>query len=68
MSEMRELTDKDLDAVCGGGFSFSDSFNQVVQTNNAYQAGAAVGGSSVGGNGGNATNTQWLKQFNISII
>ena len=29
MSEMRELTDKELDAVCGAGFF--DSFNIVVQ-------------------------------------
>jgi hypothetical protein len=68
MTEMREMTDKELDTVCGGRFSISDSFNYVSQTNNATQVGAAVGGSSVFGNGGNATNTQWLKQFNISII
>jgi hypothetical protein len=68
MSEMRQLTDNELDTVCGGTFSISDSFNYVSQTNNATQVGAAVGGSSVTGNGGNATNVQWLKQFNISII
>jgi len=68
MSEMRQLTDNELDTVCGGTFSFSDSFNYVRQENNATQVGAAVGGSSVTGNGGNATNVQWLKQFNISII
>jgi len=68
MSEMRQLTDNELDTVCGGTFSFSDSFNHVYQQNNATQVGAAVGGSSVTGNGGNATNVQWLKQFNISII
>jgi len=54
--------------VCGGVFSFSDSFNYVKQTNDATQLAAAVGGNSYKGNGGNATNTQWLNQFNVSII
>ena len=66
MSEMRELTDKELDAVCGGGFS--DSFNIVVQPQIATQIGVAVGGFSVFGNGGNATVTNWLHQANVSII
>jgi hypothetical protein len=68
MSEMRELIGTELDAVCGGVFSFSDSFNYVKQTNDATQLAAAVGGNSYKGNGGNATNTQWLNQFNVSII
>jgi hypothetical protein len=69
MSEMRELTDTEVDAVCGaGGFSISDSYNWVTQANNAYQAAAAVGGYSVKGNGGNATVTQWLNQANWSVI
>src|SRR4029077_16696390 len=46
MSEMRQLTDKELDAVCGGGLLF-DSFNIVVQPQIATQIGVAVGGSSV---------------------
>jgi hypothetical protein len=62
MSEMRELSDTELDAVCGGGFSISDSYNWVKQTQVAYQSGAAVGGNSKWGNGGNATNTQTITQ------
>jgi hypothetical protein len=68
MSEMREMTDKELDAVCGGTFSFSDSFNYVRQENNATQVGAAVGGSSVFGNGGSAVVGQVLGQVNFSHI
>jgi hypothetical protein len=67
MSEMRELTDKELDEVCGGGF-FDHSFNIVVQPQIAFQAGVAVGGFSVFGNGGNATVTQVLGQLNFSNI
>jgi hypothetical protein len=52
MSEMRELTDTELDAQCGGGVL--DSFNIVVQPQIVTQVGVAVGGSSVFGNGGNA--------------
>jgi len=66
MSEMRELTDKELDTVCGGGFF--DSFNIVVQPQIATQVGVAVGGFSVFGNGGNATVTQWVGQVNFSHI
>ena len=66
MSEMRELTDKELDAVCGGGFS--DSFNIVVQPQIATQIGVAVGGFSVFGNGGNAAVAQMLGQMNFSYI
>jgi|SwirhirootsSR2_FD_contig_41_3167169_length_321_multi_6_in_0_out_0_1 hypothetical protein len=68
MSEMRELIDTELDAVCGGGFSFSDSFNRVRQTQSAWQIGVALGGSSVFGNGGNATNTQSITQTQSSTI
>ena len=67
MSEMRELTDTELDAVCGGGF-FDHSFNIVVQPQIATQVGVSIGGFSVFGNGGNATVTNWLHQANVSII
>ena len=66
MSEMRELTDKELDTVCGGGFF--DSFNIVVQPQIATQVGVAVGGLSVFGNGGNAVVAQVLGQLNFSHI
>ena len=66
MSEMRELTDKELDAVCGGGVF--DSFNIVVQPQIATQVGVAVGGSSVFGNGGPAVVAQVLGQVNLSHI
>jgi hypothetical protein len=69
MSEIRELIDTEIDAVCGGGgFPIIDSFNWVNQANNAYQAAAAVGGSSFFGNGGNAAVAQWLNQANQSVI
>jgi hypothetical protein len=64
MSEMRELTPEELDAVCGGGFSF----NIVVQPQIATQVGVAIGGFSVFGNGGNATVTQALGQMNFGHI
>jgi len=67
MSEMRQLTDKELDAVCGGGLLF-DSFNIVVQPQIATQVGVAVGGFSVFGNGGNAVVAQVLGQVNFSHI
>jgi len=67
MSEMRELTDTELDAVCGGGF-FDHSFNIVVQPQIATQVGVAVGGFSVFGNGGSANLTQLLAQANVSSI
>ena len=67
MSEMRELTDTEIDAVCGGGF-FDHSFNIVVQPQIATQVGVAVGGFSVYGNGGNASVTNWLHQSNVSVI
>jgi len=66
MSEMRQLTDKELDTVCGGGFF--DSFNIVVQPQIATQIGVAVGGSSVFGNGGSAVVAQVLGQLNFSHI
>jgi hypothetical protein len=66
MSEMRELTDTELDAVCGGGFF--DSFNIVIQPQIATQVGVAVGGFSVFGNGGNAVVAQGLGQVNFSHI
>jgi len=67
MSEMRQLTDNELDAVCGGGLLF-DSFNIVVQPQIATQIGVAVGGSSVFGNGGSAVVGQVLGQVNFSHI
>jgi hypothetical protein len=67
MSEMRQLTDNELDAVCGGGLLF-DSFNIVVQPQIATQIGVAVGGSSVFGNGGSAVVAQVLGQVNFSHI
>ena len=67
MSEMRELTDTELDAVCGGFFNFG---NVVTQTNIATQVGVAIGGISgiTGGNAGNATVAQLLGQANFSFI
>jgi hypothetical protein len=66
MSEMREMTDKELDAVCGGGLF--DSFNIVVQPQISTQIGVAVGGFSVFGSGGNAVVAQGLGQLNFSHI
>ena len=63
MSEMRELTHEELDAVCGGF-----SVNIVVQPQIATQVGVAIGGFSVFGNGGNATVTQALGQMNLGRI
>jgi hypothetical protein len=67
MSEMRELIDTELDAVCGGFFDFG---NIVTQTNIATQVGVAVGGISgiTGGNAGNASVAQLLAQANFSSI
>ena len=66
MSEMRELTDTELDAVCGGVFDFG---NIVTQTNIATQIGVAVGGTSVlSPVSGNATVAQLLAQANVSSI
>ena len=67
MSEIRELSDTELDAVCGGFFNFG---NIVTQTNVATQVGIAVGGISVftGGNAGNAAVQQVLGQVNFSHI
>jgi hypothetical protein len=67
MSEMRELRDTELDAVCGGFFNFG---NTVTQTNAAQQVGAALGGTSfiTFGNAGNAAVAQVLGQANFSHI
>ena len=64
MSQMRELTDKELDAVCGGGFSV----NIVVQPQIATQIGVAIGGFSVFGNGGSAGVGQLLGQTGLGAI
>ena len=67
MSEMRELIDMELDAVCGG---FLDFGNIVAQANTATQVGVALGGTSgiTGGNAGNASVAQLLGQLNVSSI
>jgi hypothetical protein len=58
MSEMREMTDQELDAVCGG--YVSDSYNYIKQ--NAYQGAMVIGGQSYWGNVGNTTSTQTITQ------
>jgi hypothetical protein len=69
MSEMRELTSKELDAVCGAGGFTIDSFNWVHQTNNNYQFAKAYGGNSVFGAGGSALAANVLgAQTNYSSI
>jgi hypothetical protein len=62
MSEMRQLTDKELDTVCGGTFSISDSFNWAPQTQSASQVAQAVVAGAIIGNGGNATAQNLLSQ------
>jgi hypothetical protein len=63
MSEMRQLTDKELDTVCGGhGFSISDSFNWAPQTQSASQVAQAVVAGALIGSGGNATAQNLLSQ------
>ena len=70
MSDVHELTDAELDAVCGGGlFDLSiQTGNIVVQPNIATQVGVALGGFSVFGNGGAANLTQLLAQASASSI
>ncbi|WP_157088113.1 hypothetical protein [Bradyrhizobium jicamae] len=69
MSEMYELVDAELDAVCGGLFDLNNlTGNIVVQPQIATQVGVAVGGFSVFGNGGSANLTQLLAQANVSSI
>jgi hypothetical protein len=75
MSEMRELIDTELDAVCGGHHghhghhglfnfgNFGNIFNfgnLVIEQNVALQVGVAVGS--------NASVTQLLGQLNFSSI
>ena len=60
MIEMREMTDQELDAVCGG--YASDSFNYIRQTQKAYNGAVVIGGSSYWGNVGDTTNTQSITQ------
>jgi hypothetical protein len=63
MSEMRKLTDEEVDTVCGGKFSF-DSYNTVTQTNNNTQWAKAYANW-----GGTATAFNVLgSQSNVSII
>ena len=69
MSEVCELVDAELDAVCGGLFDLNNlTGNIVVQPQIATQVGVAVGGFSVFGNGGAANLTQPLAQANVSSI
>src|SRR5260370_24333012 len=67
MSEMLELIDTELDAVCGGLFDFG---NIVVQPNIATQVGVAVGGISgiTGGNARHANLPQWLCLLKFSSL
>jgi hypothetical protein len=58
--ELTELTDTELDVVCGG---FLNGFGNIVtQTNNAVQVGVAIGGI-----GGLTNVAQILGQANFSI-
>ena len=61
LTEMSELTDMELDIVCGGLLDFG---NTVVQANTAVQVGLGFGGS--GDLSGNLT--QLLGQANLSGI
>jgi hypothetical protein len=67
MSEMRELTDTEIDAVCGGVFDFG---NIITQTNIATQVGVALGGISgiAAGPAGNASVAQLLGQLNFNSL
>ena len=68
MSEMRELTAKELDAVCGGGLNIA-SYDHLIQTNVNYQTARAYGGWSIKGNGGDATAVNALgSQTNLGSI
>jgi bacteriocin-like protein len=66
MTELRELTDTELEAVYGGIFDVTN----VIQANTATQVGVAIGGSGglLGGNGGAATVGQFLAQVNFSSV
>ena len=48
MTQLRELTDRELDAVCGGGF-FWKSFNTINQNNTQVGFNIASGNFSIGG-------------------
>jgi hypothetical protein len=68
MLEMCELTDMELDAVCGGTLNIG-SPNIVTQTNTVSQVGVAIGGSSLFGLlSGNAVVSQRADQSNWSSI
>jgi hypothetical protein len=56
---MSELTDTELDAVCGGILNFG---NIVTQTNTAVQVGVGIGGL-----GGLTSVAQFLGQANFSL-
>jgi hypothetical protein len=49
MTQIRELTDRELDAVCGGFLNFRDSFNNVNQGNTQVALQLASGNLSIGG-------------------
>jgi hypothetical protein len=68
MSEVRELTNQELDAVCGGSFNFA-SYDWIKQTNNNYQTARAYGGDSKWGDGGSALAANVLgSQTNLAQI
>jgi hypothetical protein len=69
MIEVRELIDAELDGVCGGFFDVSSVVNKIiVDTKNASQVGAAVGGSTLFGNGGAASLVQAIAQTSTNVI
>jgi hypothetical protein len=49
MTQMRELTDRELDAVCGGFFDIRHSFNTVNQGNTQVALQLGSGNISLGG-------------------
>lgn len=49
ITQIRELTDRELDAVCGGFLNFHHSFNTVNQSNTQVALQLGAGNISVGG-------------------
>jgi hypothetical protein len=66
MNEVRELTDGELDAVCGGGIVDINFGNIAVNPQIATQVGFAIGGLSVFGKGGDASVAQILALTGIT--
>ena len=58
---MRELTDKELDAVCGGSFSFSQSISNW-QSNSSSVTQSSSGNTAWWGKAGN--NVAYVSQSN----